>query len=49
MSQLLKDIDAAKKAGDLETYNSLTARYTAWANKYLRPDAPPKLDGKPGR
>jgi hypothetical protein len=49
MSQLLKDIDAAKKAGDLETYNALTARYTAWANKYLRPDAPPKLDGKPGR
>jgi hypothetical protein len=49
MRQLLKDIEAAKKTGDLDAYRTLTARYTAWANKYLRPDQPPKLDGNPGR
>ncbi|MEY3394202.1 MAG: hypothetical protein RL346_438, partial [Verrucomicrobiota bacterium] len=31
------------------TYNTLTARYSAWAEKYLRSDNPPDLDGKPGR
>ena len=45
MNQLLKNIAAAKKAGDMETYNTLTARYTAWAEKYLRSTKPPKLDG----
>jgi hypothetical protein len=45
MNQLLKDINAAKAAGDIETYNALTARYAAWANKYLRQDDPPDLDG----
>lgn len=45
MNQLLKDINAAKAAGDLETYNALTARYSAWAEKYLRRAEPPKLDG----
>lgn len=49
MNQLLKDINAAKAAGDTETYNTLTARYSAWAEKYLRQDDPPDLDGKPGR
>jgi hypothetical protein len=49
MRQLLKDIAAAKAAGDIETYNTLTARYSAWAEKYLRHDDPPDLDGKPGR
>lgn len=49
MRQLLKDIAAAKAAGDIETYNTLTARYSAWAEKYLRSDDPPDLDGKPGR
>jgi hypothetical protein len=45
MNQLLKDIEAARKAGDTETYNALTARYTAWAEKYLRRSDPPNLDG----
>lgn len=49
MNQLLKDINAAKATGDIETYNALTARYTAWAEKYLRHNDPPDLDGKPGR
>ena len=49
MNQMLKEIAAAKKAGDTETYNVLTARYTAWAEKYLRRDNPPDLDGQPGR
>lgn len=49
MNQMLKDIAAAKAAGDIETYNTLTARYAAWAEKYLRHDDPPDLDGKPGR
>ncbi|MDA1006665.1 MAG: hypothetical protein O3A87_09350 [Verrucomicrobia bacterium] len=39
MTQLLKDIDAAKAAGDTETYESLTQRYSAWAEKSLRFDA----------
>lgn len=38
MNQMLKDIDAAKAAGDTETYESLTKRYTAWADQYLRED-----------
>jgi hypothetical protein len=45
MNQLLKDIEAARKAGDTETFNALTARYSAWADKYLRRDDPPKIDG----
>jgi hypothetical protein len=49
MNQLLKDIAAAKAAGDMETYNALTARYAAWAEKYLRRNNPPDLDGQPGR
>lgn len=49
MNQMIKDIEAAKKAGDMETYKSLTARYAAWADKYLRQENPPKLDGNPGR
>lgn len=49
MNSLLKQINAARAAGDAETYNALTARYTTWAEKYLRSDAPPDLDGKPGR
>ncbi len=38
MNQMLKDIDAAKAAGDVETYESLTKRYAAWAEQYLRDD-----------
>ena len=49
MNQMVKDIEAAKKAGDMETYKSLTARYAAWADKYLRQENPPELDGNPGR
>jgi hypothetical protein len=45
MNQLLRDINAAKSAGDIGTYNILTARYTAWAEKYLRRSEPPNLDG----
>lgn len=36
MNQMLKDIDAAAAAGDIKTYNDLTQRYSAWAEKYLR-------------
>lgn len=36
MNQMLKDIAAAKMAGDMETYKSLTERYDAWADKYPR-------------
>ena len=49
MNSLLKQINAARAAGDIETYNTLTARYSAWAEKYLRTDAPPELDGNPSR
>lgn len=49
MNSMLKQINAARAAGDIETYNTLTARYSAWAEKYLRHDDPPDLDGKPGR
>jgi hypothetical protein len=45
MSQMLKDIDAAKETGDTEAYNTLTARYSAWAEKSLRLDEPPNLEG----
>ena len=41
MNQLLKDIDAAKADGDTATYEALTARYSAWADKYLRRDENP--------
>jgi hypothetical protein len=44
MHSMLKQINAAKAAGDIETYNTLTARYSAWAEKYLRQDGPPDLD-----
>lgn len=36
MNQMLKDIDAAKAKGDIQTYNDLTVRYSVWAEKYLR-------------
>ena len=49
MNQMLKDIEAARKAGDMETYDTLTARYSMWAEKYLRRENPPNLDGTPGR
>jgi hypothetical protein len=35
MNQMLKDIDAAKAEGDIETYDRLTKQYSAWAEKYL--------------
>ena len=38
MSQMLKDIDAAKAAGDTAIYDDLTKRYSAWADQYLRED-----------
>lgn len=38
MSQMLKDIDAAKAASDTATYDDLTKRYSAWAEQYLRED-----------
>jgi hypothetical protein len=41
MNTLLKDIKAAKEAGDIKTYDILTARYTAWAGKYLSRGAKP--------
>ncbi len=44
MNQTLKDIETARKAGDVEAYNALTARYSAWAEKYLRRENPPNLD-----
>jgi len=37
MNQMLKDIDAAKAAGDTATYERLTRQYTAWADQYLKP------------
>jgi hypothetical protein len=40
MSQLLKDIDSAKAAGDTEVYEALTTRYSVWAEKYLRHSNP---------
>ena len=43
MTQLLKDIKAAKAAGDIETYTRLTAQYQAWANKYLLKGTPPRV------
>lgn len=38
MNQTLKDIDAAKAAGDAATYEDLTKRYSVWAEQYLRPN-----------
>jgi len=35
MNTLLKDIKAAKEAGDVQAYERLTERYAAWAGKYL--------------
>ena len=35
MTTLLKQIEAAEKAGDTETYDSLTAAYRAWADASL--------------
>ena len=40
MNQLLKDIDTAKATGDTATYEALTKRYSAWAEKYLRRSNP---------
>jgi hypothetical protein len=36
LNQMLKDIEAAKAKGDIQTYNDLTASYSVWAEKYLR-------------
>jgi hypothetical protein len=36
MNQMLKEIDAAKTAGDTATYDDLTKCYSAWADQYLR-------------
>ena len=36
MNQMLKDIDAAAESGDTDSYEALTARYSAWAEQYLR-------------
>ena len=41
MNTLLKDIKAAKEAGDMPTYERLTERYAAWAGKYLSRGAKP--------
>jgi hypothetical protein len=49
LNSLLKQINAAKAAGDTATYKLLTAQYSAWADKYLRRDEPPNLDNMRGR
>ena len=41
LNTLLKDIKAAKEAGDVPTYERLTERYSAWAGKYLNRGAKP--------
>ena len=41
LNTLLKDIKAAKEAGDVTTYERLTERYAAWAGKYLSRGAKP--------
>jgi hypothetical protein len=45
MNQMLKDIEKARKAGDTQTHERLSKQYRAWAEKYLRRDNPPHLDG----
>ena len=40
MNQMLKDIDAAKAEEDTGTYEALTARYSPWAEAYLRRSTP---------
>ena len=47
MSTLLKDIAAAKEAGDTNTYERLTQRYATWAEKYLRRGAKPSTKQTP--
>ena len=47
MSTLLKDIAAAKEAGDTNTYERLTQRYAAWAEKYLRRGSKPSTKQTP--
>ena len=45
MNTLLKDIAAAKETGD--TYERLTHRYAAWAEKYLRRGSKPSTKQTP--
>jgi hypothetical protein len=47
MSTLLKDIAAAKEAGDTNTYERLTQRYATWAEKYLRRGSKPSTKQTP--
>ena len=47
MNTLLKDIAAAKEAGDTNTYERLTQRYAAWAEKYLRRGSKPSTKQTP--
>ena len=47
MNTLLKDIAAAKEAGDTNTYERLTQRYATWAEKYLRRGAKPSTKQTP--
>jgi len=41
MNTLLRDIAAAKEVGNTNTYERLTIRYAAWAEKYLRRGSKP--------
>ena len=47
MNTLLKDIAAAKETGDTNTYERLTQRYAAWAEKYLRRGSKPSTKQTP--
>ena len=47
MNTLLKDIAAAKEASDTNTYERLTQRYAAWAEKYLRRGSKPSTKQTP--
>ena len=47
MNTLLKDIAAAKEVGNTNTYERLTIRYAAWAEKYLRRGSKPSTKQTP--
>ena len=47
MNTLLKDIAAAKEASDTQTFERLTIRYAAWAEKYLRRGTKPSTKQTP--
>lgn len=47
MNTLLRDIAAAKEVGDMQTFERLTERYAAWAEKYLRRGAKPSTKQTP--